>query len=408
MIMRKITLLILLFSLGTVSLLAGGYQVRLQGQKQTSIGLIGTPFAFDASGIFYNPGSLSFIKEKYSFSGGVSGIFSKIVFRSKDTDYTARTDNKMSTPFYFYGSAKITDDLTVGAGVFTPYGSSTTWDDDWHGKYIIQNIALSAVFIQPTISYKFMDKIGIGAGLDIVTGSVDLNQQIPAPVQGKVNLNGKSTAFGFNVGGYFRPIEALNIGIDYRSKVNMKVDEGDVEFTDIPTAVAADFPADEKFSAELPLPANLDVGLSYQLTKKFLLAAEMNYIFWSVYDSLIIDFKENNETLSDARNPRDYENSIIFRLGGEFKFSEKFTARAGVYYDPTPTNKDYFTPETVSLDQIAFTLGISYMPVKGLNIDLSYLQLEGGEAEKSYSPENFTGTYRSRAFVPGIGLSYNF
>jgi long-chain fatty acid transport protein len=95
-------------------------------------------------------------------------------------------------------------------------------------------------------------------------------------------------------------------------------------------------------------------------------------------------------------------------LGGEFKFSEKFIARAGVYYDPTPTNKDYFTPETVSLDQIAFTLGISYMLVKGLNIDLSYLQLEGGEAEKSYSPENFTGTYRSRAFVPGIGLSYNF
>lgn len=405
--MRKITLM-LCFSIAVSSLWAGGYQVRLQGQKQTGIGLIGTPFAYDASSIFYNPGALSFIKEKYSLSGGVSGIYSKIVFREKDTDYTARTNNKMSTPFYFYGSAKITDDFTAGVGVFTPYGSSTTWDDNWHGKYLIQNISLSAIFIQPTVSYKFLDKIGIGAGLDIVLGGVDLNQQIPSPVNGKVNLNGSSTAMGFNVGGYFRPIEKLNIGIDYRSKIIMKVEDGDAKFTDIPMALSSDFPDDEKFSAELPLPANLDFGLSYQITDKLLLAIEANMIFWSVYDSLIIDFKENNETLADSRNPREYDNSTIFRIGGEYKINDKFIVRAGAYYDPTPTNEEYFTPETVSLDQIAFTLGITYMPVQGLNIDLSYLQLEGSESDKVYSPENFAGTYKSRAFVPGIGLSYNF
>jgi long-chain fatty acid transport protein len=406
--MRKITLLMLLFSMATFSLWAGGYQVRLQGQKQTGIGLIGTPFAFGASSIFYNPGSLSFMKEEYSLSGGVSAINSNVIFREKDSDYIARTNNKLSTPFYFYGATKVIDDLSVGVGVYTPFGSSTTWDDDWHGRYLIQNIALSAIFIQPTVSYKIKDIIGIGAGLSIVLGSVDLNQKLPAPVNGEVNLNGKSTALGFNIGGYFRPNEKFNIGIDYRSNVNMKVEDGDTKFTNIPTALASDFPPTGKFNAELPLPANLDFGLSYQLTEKFLLAAEMNYVFWSAYDSLIIDFKENNETLQDSRNPREYSNSLIFRLGGEYKFTEKLIARAGVYYDPTPTNEDYFTPETVSLDQFAFTLGLSYLPVKGLSIDLSYLQLEGLESDKNYSPENFAGTYKTRAFIPGIGLSYNF
>jgi long-chain fatty acid transport protein len=406
--MRKITFLMLLVSFVALNLQAGGYQVRLQGQRQTGIGLIGTPFAFGASSIFYNPGSLSFMKEKYSLSGGVSGINSKIVFREQDSDYTARTDNKMSTPFYFYGAAKITDDLTVGAGVFTPFGSSTNWDDNWNGRYLIQNIALSAIFIQPTISYKFKDKFGIGAGLDIVLGSVDLNQQIPAPVNGKVNLNGKSTAFGFNVGGFFKPTEKINIGIDYRSKVNMKVDDGDATFTDIPTALASYFVSPNKFSAELPLPGNLDFGISYQVSEKLLMAVELNAIFWSVYDSLIIDFKENNDKLSDSRNPREYGDGFIPRIGVEYKFNDKLTARAGVYYDATPTNEEYFTPETVSLTQFAFTLGLSYMPVKGLSIDLSYLQLEGFEADKNYSPENFAGTYKSRAFIPGIGLSYNF
>jgi long-chain fatty acid transport protein len=48
------------------------------------------------------------------------------------------------------------------------------------------------------------------------------------------------------------------------------------------------------------------------------------------------------------------------------------------------------------------------VPVKGLSIDLSYLQLEGLESDKKYTPDNFEGTYRTRAFIPGIGLSYNF
>ena len=79
-----------------------------------------------------------------------------------------------------------------------------------------------------------------------------------------------------------------------------------------------------------------------------------------------------------------------------------------MYYDPTPTNEEYFTPETVSLNTIAFTLGATITPVKGLDIDISYLELHGLEAEKTYSPDNFAGTYKTMTFIPGIGLHYRF
>ncbi len=408
MFMRKLTLFILVFTFAVSNLFAGGYQVRLQGQKQTGIGLIGTPFAFGASSIFYNPGSLSFMKEKYSFSAGVSPIFSNAIFRAKDSDYKAETNNPTSTPFYFYGAGKIIDDLSIGVGVYTPFGSSTTWDENWMGKYLIQDISLSAIFIQPTVSYKIGDKFGIGAGLNIVLGNVELAKVLPSPVNGKFNMDGKSTALGFNVGAFFKPTDKLSIGVDYRSKVNMKIENGDTKFTQIPSSLSETFPSTGNFNAELPLPANLDVGVAYQFSDKFLMALEVNMIFWSVYDSLIIDFKENNETLVDSRNPREYSNSFIPRLGAEYKFSDKFIARAGIYYDLTPTNADYFSPETVSLDQIAFTLGLSIMPAEGLSIDLSYLQLEGLESDKQYLPDNFGGTYKTRAFIPGIGVSYNF
>ena len=407
MYMRKLTTLMLLLIFVASNLFAGGYQVRLQGQKQTGIGLIGTPFAFGASSIFYNPGSMTFMKENYSFSAGASGIMSTAIYRQTGSDYTAETDNSMSTPFYFYGAAKVIDDLSVGVGVFTPFGSSTSWDYKWNGRKLAQEIALQAIFIQPTVAYKIGDKFGIGAGLDIVLGSVDLTKELPSPVDGQISLDGSSTALGFNVGAYVEATDDLNIGVSYRSKVNMKVDDGDFNTVNVPESVTF-VPETGNFSAELPLPANLDVGLSYQISEKFLLAAELNIVFWSVYDSLIIDFKQNNEDFVDSRNPREYSNSFIPRLGAEYKINDYFIARAGIYYDKTPTNEEYFSPETVSLNQIAFTLGLSIMPVEGFFIDLSYLQLEGLESDKKYTPDNFEGTYKTRAFIPGIGLSYNF
>ncbi|NOX45729.1 MAG: hydrocarbon degradation protein [Chlorobi bacterium] len=406
--MRKLSIVMLLFVFVAYTAYAGGYQVRLQGQKQTGIGLIGTPFALGASSMFYNPGSLSFMKANNSYSLGVSGVMANAIYQANGSNYQASTVNPTGTPFYFYGAGKVTEDLSVGVGVFTPYGNTLKWDNDWRGRYLIQEISLAAIFIQPTVAYKINDKFGIGAGLDIVLGSVDLTKALPNPIDGQFNMNGKTTEFGYNVGIFLKPNEDFNIGVDYRSKVNMKIENGQTEFRDVPQSLGSFFPSSGNFDAELPLPANLDVGMSYQISEKFMLALELNYVFWSAYDSLIIDFKENNEKLADSRNPRKYANTAIWRIGGEYKISEKLIARAGVYYDPSPTNKNYFTPETVSLNTVAFTLGLSYMPTEKLSIDLSYLQLEGLQEDRAYDPDNFGGTYATRTFVPGIGVSYNF
>ena len=398
--------LMLLFSLTSWSVYAGGYQVRLQGQKQTGMGLIGTPFNLGASSIFYNPGALSMMENKYSFSLGVSPIFSKALYMQNASDNYARTDNKTGTPFYFYGAGKITDKITIGLGVYTPFGSSTKWDDDWSGKYLIQNIALKSIYFQPTVSYKVNDKLGIGAGFTYVIGDVKLNKAVPFN-SATSELDGSGSNIGFNVGVYYKPTEKLSFGIDYRSKVIMKVEDGDANFSGIPSALSTTIPATNKFDAELPLPSNLDFGISYQVTEKLKLAAEVNYVAWGTYDSLIFKFKENGEVL-DSYNPREYKDKLIIRLGGEYAVCENMTLRAGGYYDPSPCNDKYFNPETVSLNTVAFTFGLSYKATDKLSIDLSYLQLHGLKGERSYEPANFSGDYKTRAYIPGFGISYNF
>jgi long-chain fatty acid transport protein len=98
---------------------------------------------------------------------------------------------------------------------------------------------------------------------------------------------------------------------------------------------------------------------------------------------------------------------MIYRVGGQYILNPKVTIRAGAYYDPSPCNPSYFTPETPSLNNTALTCGLSYSPVKKVSIDLSFLYIQGQQKSLTFLPDNFTGTYKTRFFIPGIGVSFN-
>lgn len=411
--MRKLfVFLLLLFMIGTMTTQAGGFQVSLHGQKQTGMGLVGTSLVPDASCMFYNPGGLGFMKQKYSFAGGVCFLRSFATFQKAGlSTYQAHSDNPLGTPFYIYGAGKVNDKLGVGIAVNTPYGNKFKWGNDWAGRYLIEDISLMAIFIQPTVSYKLNNMISIGAGFVFATGSVDLNKALPVTFEngsdGQVNIKGSTTSTGFNAGILVKPTEKLSIGLDYRSKVEMKVSGADAKFT-VPASLSTNFPADNKVKVTLPCPANFDVGASYELTEKLMVGVSFNYVFWDVYDSLIFDFETNTPALADSRNPREYSNALIFRVGGQYRVNEKITVRAGAYYDPSPCNKDYFNPETPSLNITALSCGFSYNPTTRLAIDASFLYLMGQEGDRMYTPDNFGGKYKTRLYIPGIGVSYNF
>lgn len=408
--MRKITLFLLSSFFLSMTVFAGGYQVRLQGNKQNGMGLVGTSLNMGSSSIFYNPGALSLMKDRLHFELGASGIMSNIDFQLAGTNQNYQTDNPMSTPFYAYGAGKINDMITVGVGVYTPYGSTSKWDDDWAGKLLIQNIALKAIFIQPTISFNLGEKFGIGAGFIMAIGDVEINKALNFSSaayigDGQANLKGSTTSYGFNVGAFYKATEKLSIGVDYRSKITMKVDGGDATFT-APAAIQSIIPASDKFSAELPLPANLDISIAYQATEKLLLAFELDWVMWGTYKSL--DFTFDNSPALNSVNPREYKDTYIPRIGAQYNLNDKLQLRAGMYYDQSPTSDDYFTPETVSLNAFAYTLGVSYLPTEKLSVDLSFLQILGQTTEKEYTPDNFKGTYQSIVYIPGIGISYRF
>jgi len=187
----------------------------------------------------------------------------------------------------------------------------------------------------------------------------------------------------------------------------MDVKGGDATFV-VPVSLSGNFPANNKVSTSLPLPSNLDFGMSYEVSDKLTLAFSINNVLWDAYDTLAFDFETNTAALPDSKGPRSYKNTVIYRIGAEYKTCSFFTFRVGGYYDPSPVNNMYFSPETPSLDNIGITAGFSIVPTKHLSIDMSFLYLMGKETSVTYAPDNFSGTYKARTYIPGFGLTYNF
>jgi len=408
---KKIARTTILLSIISKILLAGGYQINIQGIKQNGMGYIGTSLALDASTVYFNPAGMSKVKTKFSFVAGVSGVFANTTFQKEyPSDYQARTDNPLSLPFHFYGSYLISEKVAVGIGVSTPYGNSLKWGDTWDGRYLISDLSFHAINIQPSISYKINEIICLGAGFNYSTGTVELSKMLPlanSNGESKSILSGNTSNFGYTVGILVNPTQKLSIGAMYRSKIDMEMKNGKVEFN-VPNSLSNNFPANAKFDSKLPLPANLNIGISYKVNEKFLIGFDINYVFWSTYDSLIFDFNPNTTTVEDSRNPRLYEDAPVIRFGVQYNYSEKLILRGGFYYDKSPVKDNYLNPETPSTNQVGITFGTSLKLNYKLSLDASCIYLIGLEREATYSPTNFGGKYKSITVLPGIGLSYNF
>ncbi len=148
-----------------------------------------------------------------------------------------------------------------------------------------------------------------------------------------------------------------------------------------------------------------------------LLTADFQYVGWSSYDKLEVTFEdvidENGNKLVTA-SERNYDNSFIARLGGEYNLTPEFDLRGGFLYDSNPVSDEKLDPTLPDADRLGFNIGFGYKLSKGVSIDVAYLFLRFVEREITNSKENysggispFNGVYSSVAHLFGINFSYN-
>ncbi|RHJ91054.1 OmpP1/FadL family transporter [Parabacteroides bouchesdurhonensis] len=485
--MKKVIALACLSMLPLSYAAAEGYQVNAQSTKQAGMGHVGTAMKLGAESMHFNPAGLVFMENRIHLSAGVSGVFSKGKFT--DGDYVQKPDNTPSTPLYVYAGFKIYDNLAAGISLTTPYGSSMNWGKDWKGAHLIQDISLKAFNIQPTVSWKIMDRLSIGAGLMMEFGNIELSRALIGPGEmsgmasglmdqfgpllqahpelgaiakpvidkliadmakyddasaASVNLKGDAgVRLGFNVGAMYDINDKVTVGVSYRSKVKARVKEGDIALsyanetdlkenifkqveTLIKTAesfgvsvpVNLQIPALDQgtFSAELPLPSNWNVGVTYKPTNRWILSGEVQFVGWGAYKKLEINFSPSSLSQYDMVAKKEYMNSRIYRVGAQFAATNRLDVRMGAYYDESPVKDDFLNPETPSMNKFGITGGLSFRPVDRLSVDFAFSYVTGFGRDGSYTDKalvsgaerKFGGHYNIYALMPSIGVAYAF
>ena len=485
----KRLVIVMLASILSMTVFAEGYQVNLLSTKQTGMGHVGTGMKLGAESMHFNPAGLVFLRTNMDFSLGISAIMAKAKY--SNNGYSAKTDNPVGTPLYAYAGFKIYDNLAAGISLTTPYGNSLKWPKNWVGAGLIQDISLKSYVIQPTLSYKITDRLSIGVGLQLAWGNVNLSralmsatdlQRIGAefesflPLLASVPSNVISDAdkqamqemvtlmknaevppayarlegnahmrVGFNVGIMYDVCDQVTVGLSYRSKIKMRVKEGEASlnyanrriedlFANMEDLLAKYGPMlnqllgvtipnisipkyDEgSFRAELPLPSNTTLGVSYRPTDRWELALDLQYVGWNAYDSLNVHFNEAELGIAPIKAEKNYKNSITYRIGASYKTTDRLVVRAGVYYDQSPIRKKLYNPETPGMNKLGLSAGLTFEPYKGLQFDVAFLYIQGFSQYGKYPYKNvvtgedemFEGKYKSTAFSPSIGISYRF
>jgi long-chain fatty acid transport protein len=408
--MRKLALAALSAFMPSMLAFGAGYQLNLQGLRQLAMGGGGTAVPWDASTIFYNPGGLSRLDHFQVYGAGLF-LIPTTQYINNAQNYSTYTQKKTFTPFNFYagGTLKSMPKLGFGLGVYTPFGSGTFWEDNWTGRYIIQNIELQTIFIQPTVSYRINDAISVGVGYIYATGNVDIARALPlqnsAGADGQAKLDGNATGMGYNIGISVKASEKLNFGITYRSRVDMHVKDGDAKFT-VPTSVASNF-QNTKFDATVPCPEVLSLGVGWKAMDKLTLTLDLNFTGWKAFDSLAFNYSTPVNGTMRTSDARLYKSRMATRIGAHYQATDRLEIMAGGAYDPSPVRDGYVTPDLPDANRIVLTTGFVYKPIPKLGIMAVVEYVTSERRDGSYDDAGFSGTYQTHAITPGIGITYD-
>jgi long-chain fatty acid transport protein len=388
---------------------AGGFQLNECGARAMAQAGAFAARASDASAIYFNPAGLGF-QNTGSILAGVTIIRPNTYFLGPLESNTNTRTNLLPatfTPINFYATSPVTDRIHVGIGVNNPFGLGTEWPENWIGQFITVKVDLKTFFITPTASYRITDNLSVGVGFNYVLGDVMLSRAISVPsialpATPIVTMEMDGSGVSFNAGVLYKPMPWLSVGASYRSQTTVEA-EGTAEFD--PNYSSLNFPAGD-VSSTLKLPATGFLGVAVTPIKDLQVEFDYQYIGWSSYDKLVIDFEANG---SQSVSEKKYEDTYMLRLGAEYTMGS-FAIRGGWYYDNSPVKDEYVEPLLPDANRNGYNIGFGYKITDNLSLDFSYLFIKFDDREVTHSvPEiGLNGVYSTYVDLFGINIGYTF
>lgn len=354
---------------------------RIQGQGAAASGM-GNAFAAQAdnpSALHYNPAGMTQLRGIQIMAGGLL-VGGPISHRSAGGIETAGDHDGVVAwppPAHTYMTANLQalglpllDRLTVGIGITTPFGSATRWPSTSPFSAVTTFSALPLFDIKPTFAYQLLPDLSIGAGIDIYTfsglfGEGHAEFQRILPPGNKVEVNGKDTALGFNVGTLYTALRnadglpIVNIAVVYRSQATLHLDgvqlANGVKIQDTTTT----------FVLPQVITGGIAVWPVRNAEREWKLELNVDYIGWKSVRNL--DLRRRDGTMI-LEQPQNWKSTYAILIGTEYRWLNidqlpgwEVALRGGYSNLQTQVPDSTFNPAIPSADLHIISTGMGFL-----------------------------------------------
>ena len=378
--------------------MAAGFALREQSATAQGNAFAGaTAGADDISYMFFNPAALGMMRNRREIVAAGTLVAPHMELQSASGTTGAGTPIAGSAPSHniadfalvpaIYGGLRLGEQWAAGIGINAPFGLGTDYTDGWVGRYHAVESSVKVIGITPTLAYRPLPGLSLGAGLQasyadaslsnaIDFGTIGAGLGIPGSVPGAqdgfARVDGNDWRLGYTLGVLAEPLPGTRIGIGYRSKVEHRL-KGDADFSTgaSPTGQAIEAAtgafSDTGVGARLELPASASIGLQQRVTDSVDVMAEAAWTNWSRFAELRLTF--DNPAQPDSVTEHKWQDSWFLALGATWRPRDDLTLRAGVAYDQSPVDEAHTTPRIPDGDRTWLSLGVGWMPLPWLSLD---------------------------------------
>ena len=354
-------------------LLANGFALPDQDAFATGRGEAFVATADNPSAIYYNPAGISQLNGS-NLRGGFYGIYYDPSYSPPNSGNTYHSSyNLVAIPQLFFTHTFTNSILSVGLGVYAPFGGNIDWPQNSDLSTAGTQGKLTYFSINPVIALQLAPGLSIGGGVTANYVKMEFEQGLVDPPSPRIvnfyHFSGDGWSVGYNLGALWKPIEQISFGATFRGSAEVNL-SGHSEFEQSSLPVA-----DTTLPAQMNLtfPIVAVVGISYRPTPKWNLEFDANYTDWANFGNTTIN-QQGNFPLIASQNVAvtfDWQASWTYELGVTRYFSRGWHLSAGYAFNQSSVPDTYYTPLAADLDRHFFSVGIGHDGQR-FDCDLAY------------------------------------
>ncbi|MEZ8917306.1 OmpP1/FadL family transporter [Vibrio lentus] len=270
-----------------------------------------------AAAMWTNPATMSHMGESKTTINTMAFDLEMQYQDNQDSSGDAKGHSVLPS-FGAFHAHQVTDKLHLGIALGAVGGSSLDYGSEWAGSPLLEDITLTAMQVNPSLSYKLNDQWSVGAGVQFSWAAF---QQTTSMLTAKQDTD---WAYGYNLGVMYTPTDKLKLGASYRSKLEHEFNNDVKGLGNVANSLSTD----------IALPEIIDVSASYALNSQLDLLASIQFHRWSAWDETVLDFGSTN--LGGIPIERDWDDVWKFAVGADYQLNSDWRLKAGFSYETSP------------------------------------------------------------------------